>query len=113
MLLLDLKKYSKNWDLAFNKSVRFVFLNRKNYILNPQDTISTLPEDVIHHIISFLETEDKEQLQLLSRKCRLIHSQTQKNICFSVCFSLDEKQLLTSIQDYFPSADYFVIKGML
>ncbi|PWA55520.1 F-box domain, cyclin-like protein [Artemisia annua] len=87
-----------------------MFLNSKNYNLDPQDTISTLPEDVIHHIISFLETEDKEQLRLLSRKWRLVHSQTQKYLCFSECFSLDEQQISTIIQDYFPSAESLVLE---
>jgi len=78
--------------------------DRKNAILDPHDTISILPEDVLHHIISFLPSTDKDQLQFLSRKWNRIYAQSQKKL-FLKGVRLNEQQFTRSLVDVFPSVE--------
>ncbi|XP_024971620.1 putative F-box/LRR-repeat protein At3g28410 isoform X2 [Cynara cardunculus var. scolymus] len=98
-LLLSIKMgrrgEKRSWDRIWNG---------KHGILDPQDTISRLPENVLHHIISFLPSTDKDQLQFLSRKWNRLYAQSQKKL-FLKGVRLDEQKFSKSLVDVFPSVE--------
>ncbi|PWA62751.1 F-box domain, cyclin-like protein [Artemisia annua] len=80
------------------------FLESHNGIFDHDDTISRLPETVLHHVISFLPTLEKDQVRFLLRKWRRIAAQTQKKLSLTGR-RLDEQELSRILVDDFHSVD--------
>nr|GFA38145.1 hypothetical protein [Tanacetum cinerariifolium] len=68
------------------------FLESDNGIFDNNDSISRLPETVLHHVVSFLPTLEKDQARFLSRKWRRIAAQSQKKLSLTRR-RLDEQEL--------------------
>ncbi|PWA92762.1 F-box domain, cyclin-like protein [Artemisia annua] len=81
------------------------FLESHNGIFDHNDTISRLPETVLHHVISFLPTSDKDQVRFLSRKWRRMAAQSQKKLSLTGR-RLDEQELSRILVDDFHSVDF-------
>ncbi|KAJ9568287.1 hypothetical protein OSB04_004253 [Centaurea solstitialis] len=76
----------------------------KRAILDPRDSISRLPENVLNHIISFLPTTDKKHVQFLSRKWNRVYAQSQKKLTLKGV-RLNEQRFLRTLLDVFPSVE--------
>nr|GEY61707.1 F-box domain, cyclin-like protein [Tanacetum cinerariifolium] len=80
------------------------FLESDNGIFDNNDTISRLPKTVLHHVVSFLPTLEKDQVRFLSRKWRRIAAQSQKKLSLTR-HRLDEQELSRILADDFHSVD--------
>nr|GEW51496.1 reverse transcriptase domain-containing protein [Tanacetum cinerariifolium] len=81
------------------------FLESDNGIFDNNNTISRLPETVLHHVVSFLPTLEKDQVRFLSRKWRRIAAQSQKKLSLTRR-RLDEQELSRILADDFHSVDF-------
>ncbi|GKC34652.1 F-box domain, cyclin-like protein [Tanacetum coccineum] len=85
------------------------FLESHNGIFDHNDTISRLPETVLHHVVSFLPTSDKHQVRFMSRKWRRIAAQSRKKLSLTGR-RLDEQELSRILVDDFHSVDFLSLK---
>ncbi|PWA89277.1 F-box domain, cyclin-like protein [Artemisia annua] len=85
------------------------FLESHNSIFDHNDTISRLPETVLHHVISFLPTLEKDQVRFLSRKWRRIAAQSLERLSLTGR-RLDEQELSRILVDDFHSVEVLSLK---
>ncbi|KAJ0709550.1 putative F-box domain, leucine-rich repeat domain superfamily, F-box-like domain superfamily [Helianthus annuus] len=84
------------------------FLDSKHGILDPNDTISRMPETVLHQIISFLPYSDKQHVRFLSRKWRRLHAQNQNRLSLTGR-RLSELELSKIMTDDFHSVEFLTL----
>ncbi|KAM0061844.1 putative F-box domain-containing protein [Helianthus debilis subsp. tardiflorus] len=80
------------------------FLESKHGILDPQDTVSRLPENVLQHIMSFLPPLDKDNVRFLSREWRPLNAQNQ-TVLWLTKQRLNELEFPKVLNDEFHSVD--------
>ncbi|KAM0032082.1 putative F-box domain, leucine-rich repeat domain superfamily, F-box-like domain superfamily [Helianthus debilis subsp. tardiflorus] len=88
------------------------FLDSKHGILDPNDTISRMPETVLHRIISFLPYSDKQHVRFLSRKWRRLSAQNQNRLSLTGR-RLSELELSKIMSDDFPSVESLTLTKCL
>ncbi|KAJ0716104.1 putative F-box domain, leucine-rich repeat domain superfamily, F-box-like domain superfamily [Helianthus annuus] len=81
------------------------FLESKHGILDPQDTISRLPENVLQHMMSFLPPLDKDNVRFLSRKWRRLSAQNQA-VLWLTKQRLNELEFPKLLNDEFQSVEF-------
>lgn len=96
--------------LRVRKSSWDRFLESKNGIVDHEDVISKLPETVLHHMISFLSSSDKDQVRLLSRKWRRLNAQNQKKL-FLTGRRLNEHELSKILDGDFHSVEFLTLRS--
>ncbi|KAF5758231.1 putative F-box domain, leucine-rich repeat domain superfamily, F-box-like domain superfamily [Helianthus annuus] len=81
------------------------FLESKHEILDPQDTLSRLPENVLQRMMSFLPPLDKDNVCLLSRKWRRLTAQNQ-TVLWLTKHKLNELEFPKNLNDEFHSVEF-------